>query len=206
MNGANAARWMAGCAAVLGAALLSGCEFGSADETYRSVGVDFSGYYTRGSSSNGLQKLVARNSGAAITSLDLRQAGDQLEAIDNNNKVWKGSIGEFNGSTASFELQGTTTSGTEGRFSGTLTSSSGGGGFGTNSASGPTTGTMQGTYIESSFYSTFYGTASIPGLTPTVTNTPSPTNSVNTNTNTTTSTLGARTPILRPRSLWFYPA
>ncbi len=150
---------LAAVAAAL-AMLTAGCEVdSSSDEFIRDVSIDFTGYYTHPTS----DRIVSRNSGSAITSLDLRQDGDQLEAIDNNGSIWRGSLGDVNGGSSSFELEGTTTSGDAGFFSGTLSSSDGG-----TSTSGTTSsaeGTMTGTYIENDFFSTFYAQADIPGTT-----------------------------------------
>lgn len=172
--------------ALLGSmSIFQGCEVDSANEVQRTVGVDFTGFYrnpntspqvtSTGSGTNKVvvtnavsQNVTSRNSGTPISSLDLRQGGDRLEAVDNTGNIWTGSLGEFNGASSSFELVGRTTAGTEGRFSGTL-----------STTAGSTLGTMTGTYIEDAFYGTFYATASIPGVSPDsggVTN-------VNTNTN-----------------------
>ena len=134
--------------------LPSGCEVDSADTFSRDVSTDFSGFYTACSGN-----LVGNNSGAAITTLDLRQSGDRLEAVDNNGSLWRGSLGDVQNGRSSFELKGRTTSNTEGIFSGTLSSSDGGG---TNS-SGSADGSMSGTFIEPGRFSTFCGNADIPG-------------------------------------------
>ncbi len=176
-------RWVRGLAAVgmlAAAGLFQGCEVDSADDVQRVVGVDFTGFYRNpntltntsvsGSGSNAVtnavivtQNITSRNSGTPITSLDLRQNGDRLEAIDNAGNVWKGSLGEFNGTSSSFELVGRTTAGTEGRFSGILTT--GGTANDSNVTSvAATEGTMSGTYIEETFFGTFYAEATIPGI------------------------------------------
>ena len=137
--------------------LYTGCSVDSADSFYRDVSVNFSGYYTNPNGGS----IVAQNSGSSIESLDLRQTGDSLQAVDNNSIVWKGTLGEVENGASTFELNGTTTRGIEATLSGTLTSSDGG-----TAASGTTanvTGTMKGTYIEPNRYSTVYATASIPG-------------------------------------------
>jgi hypothetical protein len=140
-------------------AIFAGCEVDSATDVQRNVGVDFTGFYTRAGTSNALLAVVGRNTGHSITSLDLRQGGDRLEAIDNNGIVFKGSIGTFDGTTASFDLSGKTTAGNAATISGTLTAA--GGSTGTV---GATTGTMQGTWIEDSLFSTVFAQASIPGI------------------------------------------
>jgi hypothetical protein len=142
-------------AALLAMGLISACTIDSADEFYRDVSVNFSGFYTNPKS----DKIVANNSGASITSLDLRQSGDSLEAVDNNGNIWRGNLGEVQNGTSSFELNGKTSSGTEATFSGNISSSDGGSSGTVNNV----TGTMQGTYIEPNRFSTFYATATIPG-------------------------------------------
>jgi hypothetical protein len=152
------------CAAVVG---LAGCELDNADSVTRDVGVDFSGFYTGDGG-----PLVSRNSGNEVTTLNLRQTGDELEAIDNNGLVFRGTLGEVQDSSgssaASFTMQGYTTAGNDVTISGTLTGSG-------------TSGTMRGTWIEPAIYGTVAGKATI-NL--------SPTNSPSTNTNSTI-TIGA---------------
>ena len=135
-------------AALLAMGLISACTIDSADEFYRDVSVNFSGFYENETTG----KIVSNNSGNSITSLDLRQTGDSLEAVDNNGRIWRGNLGEVQDSTSSFELNGQTTAGREGTFSGTLSGSG-------------TAGTMKGTYIESDRFGTFSATATIPGST-----------------------------------------
>jgi hypothetical protein len=141
--------------------VITGCEVDSPTDVQRSVGVDFTGFYSRTGSSNETVAIVSRNTGSPITSFDLRQGGDRLEAIDNNGIIFKGNIGTFDGTTASFELIGRTTAGNKGTVSGTLTAS----GSGTTNAGGATSGAMQGTWIEDSLYGTVRAEASIPGIT-----------------------------------------
>lgn len=141
-----------------------GCEVDSADTFSRDVATDFSGYYT---SCENDTAIVQANSGNRIRTLDLRQSGDTLEAVDNNGAIWRGSLGEVQDGRSSFELKGRTSTGIEGYFSGTLSSSDGGS---TNSG-GSANGTMTGTYIEPDRYSTFCGTATIPGTKSTNTST-----------------------------------
>ncbi len=134
--------------------LPSGCEIDSADTFSRDVPVDFSGFYTACSGN-----LVGGNSGASITTLDLRQSGDRLEAVDNNGSIWRGSLGEVQNGRSTFELKGRTTTDTEGIFSGTLSSSD----AGSTNSSGAADGSMRGTYIEPGRFSSFCGNADIPG-------------------------------------------
>ncbi|HMP76634.1 MAG TPA: hypothetical protein PKE12_10095 [Kiritimatiellia bacterium] len=133
-----------------------GCEIDSADSFARDVSINFSGFYT---ACDGNDSIVQQATGARIRTLDLRQTGDKLEAIDNNSLVWRGSLGEPQNGRSSFELRGRTTEGVEGTFSGTLTSSDGG----TTNSTGSADGSMTGTYIEPNRFSTFCATATIPG-------------------------------------------
>lgn len=154
---------------LLSAAILNiGCEIDSADEFIRDLPVDFSGFYTDDD-----RLVVDRNSGQPIRSLDLRQQGDSLEAIDNNGLIWRGTIGDVNQGdssiSASFTLEGRNTLGREGIFSGTLSTDA----SSTTDTNGNTTttssgnGVMRGTYIEDDIYSSFYGVAQdIPGVIP----------------------------------------
>lgn len=133
--------------ALIGTAVFNGCSLSSADSTSRSVNMIVQGYYTgkdRG-------RLVQNNTGATILSLDLRQSGDQLEAVDNNGMIFRGSIGRVDDSTlqTSFTLTGSTTAGQEGSMAGVI-------------AVEGNTGVMQGTWAEPSLFSTFYGVGTVP--------------------------------------------
>lgn len=134
--------------------LSTSCEIESADGTVRTVGVDVSGVY-RGTADT---LLVKRNSGNPISQLDLRQNGDQLQAIDNNGIVFKGTIGNVSTTTSSggtgttvnveygdstFTLSGKTSSGNNGTITGIITPEK----------------IMRGTWIEDGLTSTVYGTA-----------------------------------------------
>ena len=152
--------WVLLAAALAGVALLAGCEISGSDETVRNLPIDFSGYYYNNSGSNSL--LVSNNSGAAIKTMTLRQAGDKLEAVDNNGSLLKGTIGNVLGNNASFTLSGKTTAGADGTLSGNLLHS------------GESQATMSGTWIEPGIYGQVYGIATIA---PPQTNTP-----INTNT------------------------
>ncbi len=133
-----------------------GCETDSADTFIRDVAVNYSGFYA---ACNENTAIVQQNSGNRIRTLDLRQNGDRLEAVDNNGLIWRGELGEPQGGRSSFELRGRTSTGIEGVFSGTLSSSDGG----VTNTSGSARGTMTGTYIEPDRFSTFCGSATIPG-------------------------------------------
>lgn len=142
--------------------MLSACEVDSANATARSVGADVSGVYRHDGSSENGGRFVSANSGAQVTSLDLRQAGDQLEAIDNNGIIFRGTIGTVVDSSASFNLEGSTTIGSGVIISGTI--DIGGG-----------EGVMRATWIEDTLFATVYGVANGPTIN---TNTPAPTNGV----------------------------
>ena len=64
------------CGAVAAMVGLSGCDSNSGDSAIRNVALSVAGFYEG--------DPVARTSAADITSLDLRQAGDELEAISSN--------------------------------------------------------------------------------------------------------------------------
>lgn len=122
-----------------------GCELGSVDDVVRQVGVDFSGFYV-GTREDGY--MTSRNSGWRVRYMILRQNGDQLEAVDNNEMVFRGRLGNVLDTTASFTLEGSTTAGKPVTISGTLQ------GEGTSA-------TMQGTWIEPEFYAIFSGRGTI---------------------------------------------
>lgn len=133
--------------ALVGAAVFTGCSLSSADSTSRSVSIIVQGYYQ---SVNGT-RIVQNNTGAAIKTLDLRQNGDQLEAVDNNGMIFRGSIGRVEDTTlqASFVLTGATTAGQEGTMAGVI-------------AVDGNTGRMQGTWAEPSLFSTFSAIGTVP--------------------------------------------
>lgn len=130
-------------AALAGAGLV-GCEIGSPDTVIREVGLVVAGFYA-----NSGGNLVSENSGAPIETLNLIQNGDDLQGVDNNGKVFRGTVMAVAGTAASIQLTGRTTSGAEGTIQATIDSSGG-------------TATMRGTWIEASLFGTVYGTASVP--------------------------------------------
>jgi hypothetical protein len=132
---------------------LTGCEVGSASDVVRSVNLNVSGVY---SNPNG-GSLVERNSGDAIIRLNVRQNGDQIEAVDNNNQVFRGSVTEAGEGKLTLNLEGRTTSGKEAIFSGTFTVTG-------------TTSIMTGTFIEEEGFSSFFGQATVAGTTNVSTN------------------------------------
>ncbi|MCF7839084.1 MAG: hypothetical protein K9N49_10695 [Candidatus Marinimicrobia bacterium] len=141
---------------LLAVGLLVGCEIDSAESAVRQVNLNVAGIY-RNPNSGGL--VVTGSSGAPISQFDLRQTGDRLEAIDNNTRVYRGSIGSVTEGTtpvASITLEGTTTAGQRATLSGTIEVSG-------------TDATMRGTWVEDALYGTVYGKATVD---PTPTNPP----------------------------------
>lgn len=135
----------------LGSALVwVGCEVESADSVVRTTEINFSGRYDQVDASTPF--VSPPNSGRRVTYLILRQTGDQLEAVDNNNIVFRGSIGRVAGGVAEFTLQGHTTVGEPVTISGTLSGEG-------------NTALMQGTWIEPSVYAWLLGDAQITPMT-----------------------------------------
>lgn len=135
---------------LLGATLtMMGCEqSNSPNVTVRNVGVDFSGFYD-----NDGAPLTSSQTGAKITSLNLRQTGDRLEAVDNNGIIFKGTLGEVslndNGQASSiFDLNGRTTANGDVTISGTISGSE-------------NQGTMSGTWIEPTLFGNFFAEGQI---------------------------------------------
>ncbi len=146
--------------AALVAMLQTGCEISSPTSVARDVGslgtsVNITGFYQNISSNNNA-RIVAESSGEPIETLDLRQAGDLLEAIDNNGNVFHGTIGDVVGTLVNITLDGKTTAGAVGTISGSVS---------VGGVQGNSEGTMTGTWIEPDQFSTVYATATIPGFT-----------------------------------------
>jgi hypothetical protein len=141
---------------------VTGCSVDSADSVVRSVNANVAGFYSKDSSVCGQDRFVTANSGKQVISLDLRQTGDQLEAIDNNGIIFRGTIGNVVDNSASFNIEGSTTAGNKVLISG-------------NIAIGGGEGVMRATWIEDTFYATLCGSANGPSVT---SNTPTPSNSV----------------------------
>jgi len=149
-------------------ALQPGCDTGSPNDTGTVANGDFSGNYV--GASNGL--LVANNTGAPVSSINLNQSGSDLQAVDNNGILFKGTIGDIltlNGgssnassgsASATFTLTGGTTAGNSVTITGKLS------GVGA-------TATMTGLWVEPGVYSSIYGVA---GITPIVVTSPSTNN------------------------------
>jgi hypothetical protein len=140
---------------MLAVGLMPGCQVGNPNDVTTVANGSFAGNYV--GASNGV--LVANNSGAAVTSLTVSQAGNQLQAVDNNGILFKGTIGDIlgNGGTtnassssasATFTLNGATTAGQSVTINGTL------------SANGAAA-TMTGLWVEPGLYSSVNGTATI---------------------------------------------
>jgi hypothetical protein len=136
--------------------LLPGCQVGNPNDVTTVANGSFAGNYV--GASNGV--LVANNSGAAVTSLTVSQAGNQLQAVDNNGILFKGTIGDIlntsggssnassTSASATFTLNGATTAGQSVTINGTL------------SANGAAA-TMTGLWVEPGLYSSVNGTATI---------------------------------------------
>jgi len=125
----------------------TGCSVDSANGVSRTVSINVGGIYRYNSSVCGNDgRFVTANSGKPVISFDLRQAGDTLEAIDNNGIIYRGTIGSVQDTSASFNLEGTTTAGNSALVSGNI------------SVSG-NQGIMQATWIEDSFFATLCGSS-----------------------------------------------
>ena len=159
--------------------LLTGCEVGSADEVIAGAGNNFSGLYLDPNGGH----LVSQNSGSPVDSLNLQQNGDQIQAVDNNNRVFSGTVDEAGtNANASFNMTGQTTAGAAVTVSGTLQKNG-------------TTATMTGIWAEPSLYGSVYGRATVEA---------SPTNQPPvTNTNTTVTALLQLAPTAPAPQLWF---
>ena len=137
--------WFFNGLALAALALSSGCDLDSSDDVVRNVGVDYTGQY-----SNGGAPIISRNTGENITSLNLRQNGSGLEAVDNHGIVFRGSISQVIDGEANFTLKGRTTAGAEGTISGILRANG-------------TSGTISGTWVESTVFGDVTATGSIRG-------------------------------------------
>jgi len=124
-----------------------GCDTQSGDNLVRQVGVDYSSLYSH---PNGT--MVEGNTGKAVTQMDLRQLGDQLEAVDNNGLIYRGTIGRVVDDTASFTLRGATTTGQDVTIVGSLQGSG-------------TTSVMSGDWVEELTLGILYGEGTIEDIT-----------------------------------------
>lgn len=130
----------------LGCWVFLGCELESANSVTREADIYVAGVYEHPTAGS---LLVSENSGEPITRFDLRQSGDQIEAIDNNDSVWRGTLGKESDTLASFTLSGKTTAGEDATADGTIETSGG-------------SATMRGTWVEASVYGVIYGVATVP--------------------------------------------
>lgn len=135
---------------LVSAFMLLGCEVGSSDSVTRTMGVDFTGFYD--AKDGGGNFVEPANSGVRVTSLNLRQNGDQLQAIDSNGVVFDGTLNDVSSDSgnanAGFTLEGQTTAGKSVTISGSLSGSG-------------TTAEMRGTWIEPDMYAYVLGDATI---------------------------------------------
>jgi hypothetical protein len=93
------------------------------------------------------------NSGLPVIQIDLRQNGSSLEGIDNNGKIFRGTLGRASeGNRASFNMTGQTTDGKDVTISGTILIEG-------------IIGTMSGTWIEPDRYATILAKALGPSVT-----------------------------------------
>ena len=138
---------------LLAVSWLPGCEVGSSNDTLTGANGNYSGSYV--GAENGL--LVAGNSGATVSSLTLSQSGNQLQAVDNNGILFKGTLGDIlpssgssSNASATFTLNGATTAGATVSINGKLKGSG-------------ATATMTGFWLEPDRNCSIYGVA---GITP----------------------------------------
>jgi hypothetical protein len=140
----------------LGLTLLAttACEVDSANKAVRTVNVDVSGVYRATSNeSNATAFLSFPNGGgeSGITSLNLRQNGDQLEGVNNKNQIFRGTLGSLSGNVASFNLSGAASGGKQVTISGNISVGNG-------------VGVMRATWIEPAAYGEIVGIASGPRI------------------------------------------
>ncbi|MFH0981196.1 MAG: PKD domain-containing protein [Planctomycetota bacterium] len=133
------------CLAGILAAFL-GCELESANSVTRESGIYVAGVYQHPTVGS---LLVSENSGEPITRFDLRQSGDQLEAVDNNDSVWRGTLGKESDTLATYVLSGKTTAGKDATADGTIEVSG-------------SSAIMRGSWTEASVYGVIYGVATVP--------------------------------------------
>ncbi|MFO1489589.1 MAG: hypothetical protein U1F77_09855 [Kiritimatiellia bacterium] len=135
-------------------AMSAGCDVQSGDEVLRETQINIAGFYTNPEG----DRIVSQNTGAKITSLNIMQTGNQLQGIDNNGIIFRGSIGSDSSSEASLVLEGSTTTGQKATITGKVTGSG-------------TAGVLNGTWIEPTLYGVVYGKATIAPITTNSTNT-----------------------------------
>ena len=124
-----------------------GCDVQSGDDVVRETQINIAGFYTNPEG----ELVVSGNSGGRITSLNIMQNGDRLEAIDNNGIIFRGNIGSDSNTEASLVLEGATTTGAKATITGKVSGSG-------------TAGTLNGTWIEPTRYGVVYGKATIASI------------------------------------------
>lgn len=113
-------RWIARCGWMVGLGLIAslvwnGCEISSSSSVERTT-LYIAGLYRNSDGS----PIVDRNSGAPVRSLNVRQTGDRLDAVDNNGRLFRGRFTAESETRGVLELRGTTTTGVEVTISGTI--------------------------------------------------------------------------------------
>ncbi|HMP73762.1 MAG TPA: hypothetical protein PKE55_10920 [Kiritimatiellia bacterium] len=147
-------------------ALPSACKLESANDVIRQIDANVAGVYRNADSTQNDGKFVTINSGREVTFLDLRQTGNQLEGIDNNAIIFRGTLGDPRENQVQFNVEGRTTAGNRALISGTISIGEG-------------QGTMRATWIEDNLVGLVYGVANGPTIN---TNQPPPqTNNIPTN-------------------------
>ena len=124
-----------------------GCDVQSGDDVVRETQINIAGFYTNPEG----ELVVSGNSGARITSFNIMQNGDRLEAIDNNGIIFRGNIGSDSNTEASLVLEGATSTGVKATITGKVTGSG-------------TSGTLSGTWIEPTRYGVVFGKATIASI------------------------------------------
>ncbi len=121
-----------------------GCRISSSDSVTRNVDINVAGLYE--GQLDG--RVISQHTGSAIRRLNVIQDGDRLQAIDNNGLIFRGRIGSVQNGSATFNLNGSTTTGQEGVISGTI------------SVEG-NTATMRGTWAEPTLFGNVLATAEV---------------------------------------------
>jgi len=101
--------------ALIAGLVASGCEIRSSSSVERTT-LNIAGLYRNSDGS----RIVDRSSGAAVRSLSVQQQGDQVEAVDNNGRLFRGSFIAESDTRGVLQLRGTTTTGVEVTISGTI--------------------------------------------------------------------------------------
>jgi hypothetical protein len=124
-----------------------GCETDSPETIVREVGLFIGGFYRHPNDGN---FMVPRTSGQPITSMNLIQSGDQLNAFDNHGFLYRGTIGRvLDGTQASITLEGQSTAGNAATINGIVVVSG-------------NTATMEATWLEDALASPVFGQALVP--------------------------------------------